>query len=483
MLKRVRIQMLNEMLSELKQVFGDRFSTEQAVLYSYASDASIYRKKPDGVVRPANTEEVSKLVKMANKHKVALVPRGAGTGLCGGAVAMEGGIVVDLQLMNKIKEIKPENMYCVMEPGVIYDKLNAELAKRGYQFPGSPGSAEAANIGGMVAANASGMRAVKYGATRDYVIGLEVVLPSGEIMRCGTKTVKNSSGYQLEKLFVGSEGTLGIITEITLRIVTLPKSRMVALVIFEEVERAGQAISSIMAHPVIPSSMEIMDNTTITAVNKGADAGLPDVGAILIIECDGPEEEVAREMATVERLCKEGGATSFEKTADPKVFGKWHAARKSVLPALGRYRPDLKVVNLADDMAVPISRLAEAIIAFKEIADRNGVIIATYGHASDGNLHTKMLLDPTKKDDWQRAEQAVKEVYDAVLELDGTVTGEHGVGISKAPYMKKERASALSTMRAIKRALDPNNIMNPGKIFDWESEHIITHLRYPAEVD
>ena len=475
--------MLIDMINELEQIFGDRFSTEQAILYTYASDASIYRKKPDGVVRPANTKEVSQLVKLANEHKVPLIPRGAGTGLCGGAVAIEGGIVVDLQLLNAIKEIRPENMYCVVEPGVIYDKLNAKLANLGYMFPGSPGSAEAANIGGMVAANASGMRAVKYGATRDYVIGLEVVLPTGDVMRCGTKTVKNSSGYQLEKLFVGSEGTLGIITEVTLRIVTQPKARMVALVIFEEVATAGQAISNIIAHPVIPSSMEIMDNTTISAVNKGADAGLPDVGAILIIECDGPEEEVAREMATVEKICKESGASSFEKTPDPKVFNKWHDARKSVLPALGRFRPDLKIVSLADDMGVPISRLTEAIIAFKEIADRNNVIIATYGHASDGNLHTKMLLDPTRKDDWDRAEVAVKEVYDAVLELEGTVSGEHGIGISKAPYMMKERASAISTMRAIKRALDPNNIMNPGKLFDWESEHIITNLRYPAEVD
>ncbi|MCK4265696.1 MAG: FAD-binding oxidoreductase, partial [Thermoplasmata archaeon] len=303
------------------------------------------------------------------------------------------------------------------------------------------------------------------------------------VMKCGTHTLKNSSGYQLEKLFVGSEGTLGIITEIVLKIIALPKSRSVALATFEKVEDAGQTISNIIAFPVIPSSMEIMDNTTITAVNKGADAGLPDVSAILIIECDGPIEEVRREMTNIERICKEGGAKSIEVTEDPTVFNKWHNARKSVLPALGRFRPDLKIVSLADDMAVPISKIAQAVIAFRKISEKNDVLVATYGHASDGNLHTKFLIDPENPDDWKRAEKTVSDIYDVVLELDGTVTGEHGVGISKAPFMIKERESALSTMKSIKRTLDPNNIMNPGKMFDWEKDYVITTLRYPAKVD
>jgi glycolate oxidase len=471
------------MLEELRNIFGDDLTTSKAALYSYSSDASIYRKMPDAVVRPRNSEQVVGLVKLANKHGVPLVPRGGGTGLCGGAVPIKGGVIVDMQLMNAIKEIRPESLYCKVEPGVVYDELNRQLARYGYMFPGSPSSGEAANIGGMVATNASGMRAIKYGATRDYVLGLEVVLPTAEVIKVGTHTMKNSSGYQLERLFVGSEGTLGIITEITLRITTLPKSRSVALVTFDNVEEAGQAISNIIAFPVIPSSMEIMDNTTITAANRGADAGLPDVGAILMIECDGPVEEVRREMVQVERLCKESGSTSFTPTEDPKVYNAWHDARKSVMPALGRYRPDLKIVSLADDMAVPISRVAEAVMAFKRVSDENDILIATYGHASDGNLHTKFLLDPTKPEDWRRAEKALSEIYDAVLGLNGTVTGEHGVGISKAPFMKKERASALKTMQAIKRALDPNDIMNPGKLFEWEGEGVITTLRYPAEVD
>jgi glycolate oxidase len=475
--------MSDEMFKELEKLMGENFTTSNAVRYSYSSDASIYRHMPDAVVRPKDTQDVAKIVKLANKYKTPIVPRGGGTGLCGAAVPMKKGVIIDMQYMNKIKEIRPENLYCIIEPGVIYDELNHHLKKYGYMFPGSPGSGEAATIGGMVATNASGMRAVKYGATRDYVLGLEVVLPTGEIMKCGTRTLKNSSGYQLERLMVGSEGTLGIITEITLRIISLPKTQITSLVIFDEVEKAGQAISNIIAHPIVPSSMEIMDNTSIVAVNKGADAGLPDVGAILIIECDGPLEEVRREMAEVKKVCMESGAREITVSEDPKVFSKWHKARKSVLPALGRYRPDLKIVSLADDMAVPISKIAQAVIGFKKVSDKNNIVIATYGHASDGNLHTKFLLDPTSTDDWKRAEKAVKEVYDVVLKLGGTVTGEHGVGISKAPFMMKERKTATSTMKAIKQALDPNNIMNPGKLFDWEKDYVITTLRYPAEVD
>lgn len=475
--------MFDKMFKELKDLLGDNFTKETATRYAYSTDASIYRRMPDAVVRPKNTQDAVDVVKLANKYKVPLVPWGAGTGLCGAAVAMFGGVTVDMQVMNKVKEIAPESLYCVIEPGVVYDELNRQLKKYGYTFPGSPGSGEAATIGGMVAANASGMRAVKYGATRDYVLGLEVVLPTGDVLKCGTRTLKNSSGYQLEKLFVGSEGTLGLITEITLKIVPLPKSRSVALVVFDKVEDAGQVISNIMAYPITPSSMEIMDNTSITAVNKGADAGLPDVGAILIIECDGPIEEVRREMTTIEKICNEGGANSVEITEDPKVFGKWHNARKSVLPALGRYRPDLKIVSLADDMAVPISKIAEAVIEFKKVSDKNKILVATYGHASDGNLHTKFLLDPTNKKDWERAEKTVKDIYDVVLDLGGTVSGEHGVGISKAPFMMKERESAIKTMKAIKKALDPNNIMNPGKTFNWDKDYVITTLRYPAEVD
>jgi len=471
-----------EMFKELKKLLGDRFRVDLADRYCYSTDSSIYRALPDGVAIPVNTEEVVAIVKLANEHKVPLVPRGAGTGLCGGAVPFKGGVVVDLQRMDRIKEIRPENLYCVVEPGVVNDELNRALKPSGFVFPTSPGSGEAATIGGMVALNASGMRAIKYGATRDYVLGMEVVLPTGEVCRCGTRTLKNSSGYQLERLMVGSEGTLGIITEITLRIVIMPKSRAVALVTFDHMEKAGQTVSNIIARPIIPSSMELMDKTCIEVANKGADAGFPEVAALLIIECDGEIEGVRREMKLVEEVCRKSGCIGFEATEDASLYERWHAGRQSILPALGRLKPELKIVSLADDMAIPIANIAKAVMAFDEIAKRNKVIIASYGHASDGNLHTKMLIDPENPDDWKRAEKATKEVYDAVLGYHGTVTGEHGVGVSKAPYMMIERRSTIKAMKAIKQALDPNNIMNPGKMFDWDKPGIMAPLRYPPEV-
>jgi glycolate oxidase len=474
---------LKGMFKGLKELLGDRFRVDLASRYCYATDASIYRAMPDAVAAPINTAEVAEIVKLANKHKVPLIPRGAGTGLCGGAVAVHGGIIVDTQRMHKIKEIHPESLYCVVEPGVIYDELNVALKPFGYVFPTAPGSGEACVIGGMVALNASGMRAIKYGATRDYVLGLEVVLPTGEVLKCGTRTLKNSSGYQLEKLFVGSEGTLGIITEVTLKIVQLPKSKAAILATFDSVEKAGQTVTKIIGKPVIPSSMELMDRTSIEAANKGADADFPDVAALLIIECDGPIEEVRREIEKVVQVCKASGALEVTPTEDLKLQEKWASGRQSVLPALGRLRPELKIVPLADDMAIPISNIGRTVLAFEEIAKRNKIIIATYGHASDGNLHTKLLIDPEKADDWKRAEKAVEEIYDAVLALDGSVSGEHGIGISKAPYFKKERATALATMKAIKTVLDPNNIMNPGKMFDWEKKGIMAPLRYHTEVD
>ncbi len=471
------------MFRSLAELLGDRFLTTIADRYCYSTDASIYRALPDAVAIPHTTEEVSKIVKLANKYLVPLVPRGGGSGLCGGAVPIRGGVVVDLQAMNKVKEIHPESLFCVVEPGVVYNDLNLALKPTGFLFPIQPGSAEVANIGGMVAKNASGMRAIKYGATRDSVLGLEVVLPSGEILRCGTRTLKNSSGYQLEKLFVGSEGTLGIITEITLKIVQMPKAKACVLATFDKVQTAGRCVSNIIAKPIIPSSMELMDRMTIQAANKGAAAGFPDVAALLIIEVDGPIEEVRREMRAVEEVCTTSGAIMVQATEDAKVFNVWHKGRESVLPALGRLFPDLKIVSLADDMAIPISKVADAVLAFQGASERNKVVVVTYGHASDGNLHTKLLIDPEKVDDWVRAERTVREIYNSVLELGGTVTGEHGIGISKAPYFMKERASAIETMRSIKKALDPNNIMNPGKMFQWESDSIITSLRYPADVD
>lgn len=472
--------MKQTILKELKNIVGeDDFSVSTAKLYAYAFDASIHRSMPDVVVRPANTDEVVKIVKLANKNKIPIIPRGAGTALCGHSVPIDGGIVIDMQKMNKIKEIKVGDLYCVVEPGIIYAKLGAELAKYGFSFPPEPGSSDVCTVGGMVATNASGTRAIKYGATRDYVMGLEVVLPNGNVIRCGTKTLKNSSGYQIERLIVGSEGTLGIVTEITLRVQPLPQQRAVAVAAFSTLESAGQCVSNIIAKPITPSALEIMDKVCIEAVNRAMKLNLPVCEAILLIEVDGHPQVVKEDVERINKVCMDSGAVSVDFTTEKKRMEQLWAGRKGVLPSLSRYSDNFISVSLADDMAVPMSQVPSAIVAYQKIAKKNGIVVGTYGHAGDGNLHTKVLIDPLKKEHWKNAEKAVGEIYDITLKLGGTVTGEHGVAISKAPYMRIERSSSIEIMTSIKKAFDPNNIMNPHKMVQWDTG-IITHLRYPV---
>lgn len=467
-------------VEQIGTIVGENnYSTRTAERYTYGFDASIHHVTPDIVVQPRNAEQVSQLVKLANKLKIPIVPRGAGTGLCGGAVPLKGGMVIDLTRMNKIKEIRVEDLYCVCEAGVVYDHLQKALGPYKFTFPPTPGSAEACTIGGMVATNASGMRAVKYGGTRDYVLGLEVVLPTGEIIEVGTRTLKNASGYQLERFFVGSEGTLGIITKVTLRIVPKPKKMAMILAGFDTLEKAGKCVSALIAKPLLPSAVELMDSTCIRAVNKAINAGLPDVAALCMIEVDGDPKVVADELVEVMKVAESIGAIGLQQSDDPAQMAKWTNSRKSVMSALSRYGAGLVSVSLADDMAVPISKIPIAVVEFGKIAEKYGVIIGTYGHAADGNLHTKMLLNPESPESWRHGEMAVRDIFDTCVRLGGTVTGEHGVGISKAPYFQKERATALGAMAAIKRALDPNNIMNPGKMQEWEG-CIIQHLRYPC---
>ncbi|HVO78140.1 MAG TPA: FAD-binding oxidoreductase [Methanomassiliicoccales archaeon] len=470
-----------EVVQKIGELVGEgAYSTASADIYTYGFDSSIHHQNPDIVVRPSSTEQVSQVLHLANDLHIPVVPRGAGTGLCGGAVPIQGGIVLDLSRMNKILEVRVEDLLCVCEAGVVFDRLGEELAKHKFAIPTAPGSSEACTIGGMVATNASGMRAIKYGAMRDYVLGLEVVLAGGEVIQVGNRTLKNSSGYQLERLFVGSEGTLGVITKATLRIA--PKAKKAAMIVaaFPTLELAGKCVSRIIAKPIIPSAIELMDSTCIKAVNKTVKAGFPDVEALCMIEVDGEPETVEKEAAAVRLVCQEVGATSVEFSADPSQMAKWTYGRKSIMSSLSRYGAGWVSVSLADDMAVPISKIPDAVVAIHKVADSNGIVIGTYGHAADGNLHTKMLLDPTSADYWQRAEKAVGEVYESVLGLGGTVTGEHGVGISKAPYMHDERSTSIHAMLAVKRALDPNNILNPGKVAQWQGS-ILTRLRYPCD--
>ncbi|HHH77654.1 MAG TPA: FAD-binding protein [Thermoplasmatales archaeon] len=464
---------------EIKGVVGEgNIISSRAGLYTYGFDASIHRSTPDIVARVHNVGEVSRIVRIAYEHGIPIIARGSGTALSGQSIPIEGGIVLDMTSMNRIKEIRVEDLYCTVEPGVIYGKLNKELAKKNFFFPPSPGSGDVCTVGGMVATNASGMRAIKYGATRDYVLGMEVVLPDGSVAHFGTRTIKNSSGYQMEKLMVGSEGTLGIITEITCRIIPLPENRAISVASFDSLEKAGQGISNIIASGLLPSALEIMDNVCIRAVNKSMGIGLPECEAIILSEVDDEKEVIGRKIKSIADICRASGAGNIEFTDDEDEMANLWRGRKGVLPSLSRYGEDMVSVSLADDMSVPISKIPVAIKKFQEIAKKNDILIGTYGHAGDGNLHTKVLINPTAEGSWRRAERAVDEIYRVVISLGGTVSGEHGIGISKAPWMQIERKDSLAVMEEIKGAIDPKNIMNPGKMAQWKGS-IISYLRYP----
>ena len=344
-------------IDQIEKVVGkEGYSTEPAVLYTYGFDASIFHNTPDIVVQPTTTEQVSEIMKIAYANKIPVTPRGAGTGLCGSAVPIKGGIVMAMQRMNKVLKVSVADLWVDVEAGCVYNDLNEELAKYGFFFPPSPGSAEACQIGGMVANNASGMRAVKYGATRDFVMGLTFVKADGEIVRCGTRTIKDSSGYQLARLMCGSEGTLGVITEVTLKLTTKPKKAANCLCCFNTVEDAGRCISAIIAKPLIPSSCELMDSVSINAVNKARGNPLPDCGALCIVEVDGETDEIIdRDLAIVEEIAKGIGAIEVIPTKDKKLMAQWTDARKSVMTSLSALKPGYACVSLAVDMSFSLS--------------------------------------------------------------------------------------------------------------------------------
>ncbi len=468
-------------VEKLLEIFGEKdLSTRTSELYVYSFDGGIHRRMPDAVVRPRDTVQVQKLVALANEEKVPLVPRGAGTGLVGAAVPIVGGIVVDMQGMKQIKEIRVDGMYAVVEPGVVCDRFNEALKPYGYFIPG-PASSEVATLGGMVGHNSSGGFALKYGATRDYVLGLLVVLPNGDVIDVGTRTPVNSGGFQFEKFFCGSEGTLGIFTEIVLKIAPRPKAKAACVAFFEDLEKTGQCVANIVSQGMVPSQIEIMTGISIKAVNKAKGLGLPECAGMLLIEVDGHPTVVSQEVELVGRICQESGAFQTEFTEDPQRMETLWKGRKEMIPSLSILQKEYATVMLADDMAVPIYNVPKALKAFDEISNQYDIHIPAYGHAATGNLHTKVLMDPTNPDHWKQAEEAVPRMYDAVLALGGTTTGEHGIGITKAPFLHKEKAGAVKAMKAIKKALDPNNVMNPKKLMDWE-EGFVTHLRYPFQV-
>ena len=447
---------------KLIEIVGkDHFTDQLEELVPYSYDASMNVHRPDAAVWPESTEQVAAIVKLANEYKIPIVPRGAGTSLSGGVIPIQGGIIIDLSRMNQILEISVENRYARVQAGVVCDDLNRALAKRGFTFPPDPASSSVATIGGNVATNAGGIKGAKYGTTRDYVLGLQVVLPTGEVMHTGSYTMKCVSGYDLAKLFIGAEGTLGVITEITLKINPLPRHAMTAVATFTKLEDAGKAIFQTMTSGVLPSVMEILDKVTLKSIKENTDIDLPDAEALILTETDGYTwEEVEAQMEVVLRIFNENHPIEIKTAKDEKDRNNLWKARKSSYATLARVSNSF----VLDDVTVPISRIPELLVGIQEIAQRHGLVIATYGHAGDGNLHPQILYDEYDPKQVEKTERAEEEIFQLAISLKGTLSGEHGIGLSKANYMTLEHDPVeMALMRQIKKSLDPNNIMNPGK--------------------
>ncbi|MFD4816888.1 glycolate oxidase subunit GlcD [Peribacillus butanolivorans] len=441
-------------------------SKVECLVYSYDATPG-YQSMPDAVIKPGCTNEVAAIVKVCNEHKVPIIPRGSGTNLSGGTCPTEGGLVLLFNRMNSLIEIDEENLTATVQPGLITLDLISAVEKKGLFYPPDPSSMKISTIGGNINENSGGLRGLKYGVTRDYVIGLEVVLPNGDIIRTGGKLAKDVAGYDLTKLFVGSEGTLGIVTEAILKLIPIPETTKTMLALYHDLDAAAQSVAKIISNKIIPVTLEFLDRPTLIVVEDFAKIGLPtNVEAVLLIEQDGPPEVVERDMKRMADICLEEKAVSVEIAETELDAVALKTARRTALSALARLKP----TTILEDATVPRSEIAKMVRAINEIATKHNVNICTFGHAGDGNLHPTCITDARDHDEMERVELAFADIFAVAIDLGGTITGEHGVGAMKAPYLEwKLKKEGIAAMKGIKQAFDPNNIMNPGKVFAKES--------------
>jgi glycolate oxidase len=449
---------VEELRSAAAHVFIERDKLEP-----YGRDESdLGTYVPEVLVLAETAEEVQRVLAVAARHRLAVVPVGARSGKSGGTLALSGGIALSLERMNRIVEIRPEDLTARVQPGVITGVFQAEVEKHGLFYPPDPNSADLCSMGGNVAENAGGPRALKYGVTREYVLGLEVVLPTGEILRTGRQTIKGVAGYDLTALLVGSEGTLGVVTEITVKLLPRPRHVATALVVFRTVEDAARAISRVLAAGVIPRCLELLDDVALKACAKSAPYKFPaDAGAAVLVEADGNDEEgVFSEIVRVGELVQADAAGEV-------IVAQNEAQRRDIWETRKYLSVNLKALHplkLSEDIAVPRSRIPEMVRKTREIGARHGFLVATYGHAGDGNLHANVLFD--REEERPRVERAVGEILRAAVDMGGTITGEHGVGLAKREYLEYEQGREMVALqRRLKAVFDPLGILNPGKIF------------------
>jgi glycolate oxidase len=456
-----------KVLNELRAAIGHAaVATDPASLIAYAYDGTWAEQRPAVVLHPTTTQHVSDILHIADRERIPIVPRGAATGLAGGAVPIEGSWCLNLARMNRIRSISAADSVVVTQPGVITAVLQKEVERHGLFYPPDPASLNQCTIGGNVATNAGGPRCLKYGVTADYVLGLEVVLPGGRIMRVGGRTIKNVAGYNLKQLLVGSEGTLGVITEITLRLIPRPSAQSTALASFAKLSEACEAVGQILASGITPLVTEIMDHNVVRAVDafqrsRGVDAHLPlEADAMLLVGVDGEGGQVERDIEVIVDVLRKSGASDVRRAYTPEESEALWEARRSVSPAIIR----LGGARFGEDIVVPRGQVPQMVDVIRQIARQYDVLIVVYGHIGDGNLHPNIICDRRDADLMKRVEAAAHAIFDAAIELGGAISGEHGIGLLKASYMPKSvDPIALDLMQAIKRLIDPNNIMNPGK--------------------
>lgn len=457
--------MNTEIKLKLKNLVGEKNfldSIEDRMVYSY-DGTPLLSQMPEAILRPGSTEEISRILKVANEENFGVVPRGSGTGLSGGSIPVKESVVLLFNHWDEIIEIDSDNLTAWVQPGVVTARLHEEVENIGLFYPPDPSSQNICTIGGNIAENAGGLRGLKYGVTKNYVMGIEMVLPTGEVIVNGGKNVKDVAGYNLRDLVVGSEGTLAVFTKILVKLVPKPETSKTLLAFFDKITDAAETVSEIIANHIIPCTVEFLDKTTIQAVESYAHLGLPqDISALLLLEVDGYKEVVQRDAQKIEAICKRKGAKNVQVASNEEEALKLKEARRSAFASLARIRP----TTILEDATVPRSNLAILVEKIDVIAKKYNLQIGNFGHAGDGNMHPTCLTDERDRKEIAKVEKAFNEIYDETLKLGGTITGEHGVGLAKKGFLEKMiEVPALEAMRKIKEAWDPNLVLNPGKIF------------------
>lgn len=461
--------MITEVLKKkLKEIFGESNfldSPEHRIAYSYDGTA-LLGALPDAILIPTNVEQLSRLMKLANEERFAVIPRGSGTGLSGGSIPSENSVVILMNKWDKIIQIDPDNLTAWVEPGVITGRFQSQVESMKFFYPPDPGSSQICTIGGNVAENAGGLRGLKYGVTKNYVLGFEAVMPNGDVMHIGGKNTKDVAGYNLKDVLVGSEGTLCVFTKILLKLIPIPSASKTFLAFYDSIGRAAETVSAIISARIMPAMLEFLDNPTIRAVEDFSHLGMDkNSGAVLLIEVDGPRAVVDEDASAIAQICKSAGAVTVRAATDNAEAARLKAARKSAFAALARIRP----TTILEDVTVPRSEVPVMVDFINETAKKHAVQIGTFGHAGDGNLHPTGLTDERDKKEIEKVEEVFRKLFAKAVELGGTITGEHGVGLAKKAFLEELYDSPyIELLKTTKRMLDPNLILNPGKIISVE---------------